>query len=236
MSAKDYLAEQQAQAESIVQETADTAKISLISPLNILFLLALSTQLYAYLIHFRHPTSGTRAPGYIHFFKILSTISALATFWPTFIRGEAVRSQGGIGILFAILSSILFIASLTLFAWTASTASPPGRLSVIFGQASPEFVIITGPYQYIRHPTYVSSAGTWMGCIFLLLSPAHVGDAWFHVSVVSLAGLSWLYREAAEQEEAEYRVKATREEVRDKYQEYSTRVKERWAPGVERVI
>lgn len=236
MSVKDYLAEQQTQAQSTLQVTANTAKISLICPPNLFFFLAIAAQLYAYLIHFRHPASGTRSPGYIHFFKILSTISAVATFWPTFIRGEAVQSLGGIGILFALLSSILFIASHTLFIWTAYTTSPPGRLSVIFGKASPEFVITTGPYQYIRHPTYVSYAATWIGCIFLLLSRGHFGDAWFYVSVVSLAGLSWLYREAAEQEEAEFRVKATREDVRDKYQEYSTRVKERWAPGLEQVI
>ncbi|PIA90771.1 hypothetical protein CB0940_10921 [Cercospora beticola] len=236
MSAKDYLAKQQAQAQSAFQETANTAKISLLSPLNILFLLTTATQLYAYLFHFRHPPSGTRSPGYIHFFKILSIISAFATFWPTFIRGEAVRSLGGIGILFAIVATGLFTSSLTLFAWTAYTTSPPGRLSVIFGKASPEFVITTGPYQYIRHPTYVSYATTWIGCIFMLLSRGHFGDAWFYVSMVSLAGLSWLYREAAEQEEAEFRVKATREEVRDKYQEYSTRVEERWFPGMAQVI
>lgn len=236
MSAKDYLAAQQSEAQSVVQETADTAKLSLISPLNILFLLAVATQLYAYLIHFRHPASGTRSPGYIHFFKILTTVSAFATFWPTFIRGEAVRSQGGIGFLFAIIATALFIASLAMFAWTAYATSPPGRLSVIFGKAPPEFVITTGPYQYIRHPTYVSYAGTWIGCIFLLLSRGHFGDGWFYVSVISLAGLSWLYREAAEQEEAEFRVKATREEVRDKYQEYSTRVEERWFPGMAQVI
>ncbi|GIZ49865.1 hypothetical protein CKM354_001288300 [Cercospora kikuchii] len=221
MSAKEYLAEQHSQAQSVVQETANTAKISLISPLNTLFLLAVSAQLYAYLIHFRHPASGTRSPGYIHFFKILSGVSTFATFWPSFIRGETVKSLGGIGVLFAILASLLFLASLTLFAWTAYTTSPLGRLSVIFGKASPEFVITTGPYQYIRHPTYVSYAGTWIGCIFMLLSRGHFGDAWFYVSVISLAGLSWLRRGG---------------EVRDKYQEYSTRVEERWFPGMAQVI
>ena len=56
----------------------------------------------------------------------------------------------------------LFILSLALFAWTvsASRATPP---TLAFDTDEPSFLLNHGPYQYVRHPFYLSYLLFWIG-------------------------------------------------------------------------
>lgn len=85
----------------------------------------------------------------------------------------------------------------------------PGTFSVIFDRVTPQFVVGTGPFNYIRHPTYVSYALGWVGAVLHILVaclPAYfsrgndVGGAWVPMPVrsaglvVAVLVLMWLYR------------------------------------------
>jgi protein-S-isoprenylcysteine O-methyltransferase Ste14 len=57
---------------------------------------------------------------------------------------------------------ILFAASLALFSWTISATrrTPP---TMAFDTDEPEFLLQHGPYNYVRHPFYVSYVLFWLG-------------------------------------------------------------------------
>jgi protein-S-isoprenylcysteine O-methyltransferase Ste14 len=62
----------------------------------------------------------------------------------------------------AILALSFFVASLALFAWTirATRQTPP---TLAFDTDKPAFLLLHGPYQYVRHPFYLSYMLFWIG-------------------------------------------------------------------------
>lgn len=61
-----------------------------------------------------------------------------------------------VGLVFFALSSIIFV-------WSVA-ATRQKRLWIAFETNSPEFLLASGPYEYIRHPFYTSYSLFWIGC------------------------------------------------------------------------
>jgi protein-S-isoprenylcysteine O-methyltransferase Ste14 len=74
----------------------------------------------------------------------------------------AWRIATGMASMFWLAALTLFILSLALFAWTvsASRATPP---TLAFDTDEPSFLLNHGPYQYVRHPFYLSYLLFWIG-------------------------------------------------------------------------
>lgn len=150
------------------------------------------------------------------------------------------------------MASTFLLSSILLFTWMALTTRP-GTFAVIYGRVTPQHVVDTGPYNYIRHPTYVAYALGWVGAVVYvlvawlpdyLLHGHDVSGAWISMPVrsVGLVGavlvLLWLYRIGAVLEEEQFLGyegtvggEKTEEEVRGEYLAYVRRVRWRWIPG-----
>lgn len=66
----------------------------------------------------------------------------------------------------------LFVASIALFALTVR-AFGVARPSIAATRSVPGSLILTGPYQFIRHPFYLAYMLFWVGCAFA--SPSVLG-------------------------------------------------------------
>jgi protein-S-isoprenylcysteine O-methyltransferase Ste14 len=92
------------------------------------------------------------------------------------------------------VSMILFAAALALFAWTVrSTRQTPPTLA--FDSDEPSFLLHQGPYQYVRHPFYLSYLLFWTGTA--LASPGL--SPWLAPTVMLL-----VYWHAASREELKF--------------------------------
>lgn len=215
------------------------------STLQTLYTLFLLEQAYALNIHFPHPPSGLVYPSSINLLKLFSATAGILAWAP-------LTSSHASSTALSAVTGTLFLASLSLFTWTARTTRPK-NLSVIFGRVTPRYVIDSGPYAYIRHPTYVSYALGWLGATFYALTssslffpptistpgawiPDHTRSA---LLVAAVGGLMWLYRRGAVLEEAQFLQdkdtvsgEKTAEGVRVGYLGYMRRVGARWVPWV----
>jgi protein-S-isoprenylcysteine O-methyltransferase Ste14 len=89
---------------------------------------------------------------------------------------------------------ILFAASLALFSWTVSATrrTPP---TMAFDTDEPDFLLQHGPYNYVRHPFYVSYLLFWIGT-----AAATYGALGWVVPALMLA----VYQNAASREEQKF--------------------------------
>ncbi|RAR15416.1 hypothetical protein DDE83_001245 [Stemphylium lycopersici] len=207
-----------------------------------LYTLFLLEQAYALNIHFPHPPSGLVYLYSINLLKLFSATAGILAWTPLTL------SHGSSPAHSVVVTGTFFLASLSLFTWTARSTRAK-NLSVIFGRVTPWYVIDTGPYAYIRHPTYVSYALGWLAATVYVLAisfttagtpaawiPDHMRSA---LLVAAVGGLLCLYRRGAMLEEAQFlqdkdtvRGEKTAKGVRVGYLEYVRRVGARWVPWV----
>jgi len=213
--------------------------VSLIPSLFVAFLIE---QLYALNFHFPHPPSGLVYPHSLQLLKTLSVIATLTAWKPIMDYPTATP------VYLTTPPSICFLASLGLFAWTATEARPR-QLSVIYGRVTPNKVLSSGPFAHVRHPTYVAYALGWIGAVIHVFAVLVVGGAtdrgWMPAPirvmtlVASVLGLFWLYRRGAVLEEQQFlqnretvEGQKVGEDVRVEYLAYVRQVGSRWIAGV----
>ncbi len=94
----------------------------------------------------------------------------------------------------AIASLGLFLLSLALFNWTISATkrTPP---TLAFDTDKPVFLLLHGPYQYVRHPFYLSYMLFWTGTALAFSSTL----GWLTPLVMLL-----VYQHAAQREEHKF--------------------------------
>lgn len=212
------------------------------SYLGLLFIAFLLEQLYALNYHFPHPPSGLAYPRSLQALKILLS-AAVSLAW----KPVTTISNSAPGFT-TVAASAFFLASLGLFVWTATVARPK-LLSVIYGRVTPTYVLTSGPFALVRHPTYVAYALGWIGALVHTVAAASVEEVPKPARLVSplrtallactVLGLFWLYRRGALLEGKQFlqdheTVKGEKvgEDVRIKYLAYVRRVPHRWIPGV----
>jgi protein-S-isoprenylcysteine O-methyltransferase Ste14 len=220
-----------------------------------LYLSFLATQLYALNLHFPHPTSGLVYPASIQLLKLFSFIAGLLSWTPILSSPSSSTTSTPTKTTPTLATAIsvpLLLSSLLLFTWTALTTRPR-TFSVIFGRVTPRYVVDTGPFAWVRHPTYVSYALGWLGTVLYVLiayvpdylsSGIDVDAPWVALParsaglVGTMVGLMWLYRRGAVLEEEQFLKdqgtvsgEKTDEGVRVEYLAYMRRVKSRWIPG-----
>jgi len=92
------------------------------------------------------------------------------------------------------IASALFLSSLAIFRWAASTiAADPFELA--FGKVSPRRLVCEGPYRWVRHPFYSAYLLAW--CAFIVGSGSLLAS-------VPLAVMATFYTCAIRQEEASF--------------------------------
>jgi protein-S-isoprenylcysteine O-methyltransferase Ste14 len=98
--------------------------------------------------------------------KLISMLSAAG--YLAFAIHLAFGAPGGLWYV----ALALFVLSLALFAWTVSSTrrTPP---TLAFDDDAPSFLLRHGPYQYVRHPFYLSYLLYWTGtaCAFSGILP-----------------------------------------------------------------
>lgn len=91
----------------------------------------------------------------------------------------------------SLLGIVLILSSLMLF-WGAVRASQAARLRYAFDDAMPQSLVVTGPYQRIRHPFYASYLLFWLGWAIA---------TWTLWALLPVAIMGLLYTRAARYEE-----------------------------------
>jgi protein-S-isoprenylcysteine O-methyltransferase Ste14 len=94
----------------------------------------------------------------------------------------------------AILAGVLYLFALGLFWWAIRT-NRTRHLSAAFSPDTPEHVVTTGPYRFVRHPFYSSYLLTWAAGV------AAAGNLWL-LPTFFVAFL--LYQQAARTEEMKF--------------------------------
>ncbi len=132
--------------------------------------------------HFR--STGKMHPG-MKLVSLLSLIGFLS------FAGRLATTDVSTSAVFALW---LFVASLALFNWTinATRRTPP---TLAFDTDKPAFLLLHGPYQYVRHPFYLSYMLFWTGT-----AVAFSGALPWLTPLVMLA----VYQHAASREERKF--------------------------------
>ncbi|KAL4902083.1 hypothetical protein BDW74DRAFT_158996 [Aspergillus multicolor] len=216
---------------------------------TLLYLAHLAAQLYALTYHFPSPPKSTgifslQSPNIL---KLLTTTTAALSFIPTILLplGSGSGSHPAtpdldttLSPILQILGPTLLLFSESLFLWAAYTTKPK-TLSVIFGRVTPARVIASGPYGYVRHPTYVAYASGWMGVAAVIAGRCGLCDSWSIAVMGCVAGLCWLYAQGARLEERMFLQEVEGAsgngvdgKVKREYAEFVKQVPFRWVPGV----
>ncbi|KAF2658343.1 hypothetical protein K491DRAFT_713730 [Lophiostoma macrostomum CBS 122681] len=226
--------------------------------LHLAYLLFLLTQLYALVVHFPHPSSGSVFTRQLQLLKGLTTSAVLLSWYPIATvsastsawASASARSRGSHAYALAATAPayVCLLGGVALFVWTAYH-SGPRNFSIIYGRVTPHFVVQSGPFARIRHPTYVSYVLGWLGALYVCGTlPAVRGEGvqfWLptglRVVLLSgcIAGLCRCYADGAKLEEAQFLEGENNVDgetvgvtVKSEYRRYVTRVKSRWIPGV----
>lgn len=214
------------------------------SLVQILYLLFLSSQVYALFLHFPTPPAGLVDPKKLFQLKGLTLASAAISAPAIFSTSlPAAFWHSSHATLLHLVSLVCLAASLALFSWCAETTGQ-GNLAVIFGRVTPGSVITGGPFALVRHPVYVAYALGWVGATVASLQQwTHDGGVFGGLRVIGMAvclmGLCGCYREGADIEEAQFLLnkyvvegETTELGIRRKYESYKSVVGARWIPGV----
>jgi len=209
------------------------------SYVRVLFVAFFLEQSYAVMIHFPRPLSGLVYWNYYQLLKACVTTTISLSLTPMLAPTP---------FYIALPVSLIFSASLALFAWAAVTTRP-GKFAVIFGRVTPTHVVSTGPFAYVRHPTYVSYALGWIATVIVVLHDsfeASLGDMrWIpglprSIGVLAaVSALFWTYYRGALLEESQFlknkdnvQGQKVRDDIHIEYLAYMRRVPCRWLPGV----
>jgi protein-S-isoprenylcysteine O-methyltransferase Ste14 len=212
------------------------------STLFVLYFLFLNVQLYALVIHFPTPKTGTVSPIALLILKGLTAGLVLITWTPI----TQVKPPFATPIVAP--AYVGFLASTALFLWTAYTTQP-GRFSIAYGRVSPKFVVTDGPFRYIRHPTYVSYALGWFAaiysCVVVVVFSGQKINTWIPqgtrswVMIGMIASLCGCYSQAARLEERQFlegkevvNGQEVTSQISKEYKEFVDHTTARWIPGV----
>jgi protein-S-isoprenylcysteine O-methyltransferase Ste14 len=90
-------------------------------------------------------------------------------------------------VLFQTIGGALLVASSSLFWWAIHTnLNQP--LPIAYSDRSPTYVVKKGPYQFVRHPFYLSYSIAWLGGTIasgqpiLILTCIVMGTFYFHAA------------------------------------------------------
>ncbi|HYZ85306.1 MAG TPA: isoprenylcysteine carboxylmethyltransferase family protein [Bryobacteraceae bacterium] len=89
---------------------------------------------------------------------------------------------------------LLYLCSIALY-WWALDANRRRPLSAVFSPDTPEHLVTSGPYAYVRHPLYTSYLLAWLAGVIAS------GEPWLLVTFVAMA---LIYRRAVQQEEGKF--------------------------------
>ncbi|KAF3037434.1 hypothetical protein E8E11_003887 [Didymella keratinophila] len=212
------------------------------STLILLVMAFIAEQLYALNYQFSYPPSGLVHPRSLQVLKILSAAAAFLAWKP------AATSCGSVPRLTTVVASSFFLASLGLFAWTATVALPKS-LSVIYGRVTLSYVLSTGLSALVRHPMHDAYTLGWIGARVRTIAIASVEKVPKSARLVSLLrtallacsvlAILRLYREGAVLEEEQFsrdhetvQGEKVEEDVRIESLAYVCRVPCRWIPGI----
>jgi protein-S-isoprenylcysteine O-methyltransferase Ste14 len=221
---------------------------SLFTPLHFTYLLFLLTQLYALVVHFPHPSSGSVFTRQLQLLKALTTSAVLLSWFPVATVSAYVSASARVSHVFIAPAYVCMLGSVFLFIWTAYH-SGPRNFSIIYGRVTPQFVVQSGPFAHIRHPTYVSYTLGWLGALYVCVLLPAVRDPgaqfwvpdWMIILLLGgcIAGLGKCYADGAKLEEAQFLEGENNVDgesvgvtVKSEYRRYVAKVQSRWIPGV----
>lgn len=196
-----------------------------------LYLTHLLTGFYALLIHFHRPSTGPSAPTRQKLIILLTGATIALTGRSIFNqRATPPSNSNGDRALPANAAAALLLAAVTLFVW-AALHTAPRRFAIIYSDVRPGYVVRTGPFAWVRHPTYASYVLGWTGSVVLMAAAPDAHAAAVAAACACLAALVWLYGDAADLEERQFAGAGVPEGVRREYEVYRARTA-RWVPGV----
>ncbi len=85
-----------------------------------------------------------------------------------------------------LLALVIQIVSAGLF-WWARSATKAKRLTIVFSEDTPKFLVNEGPYKWVRHPFYTSYMINYVGLALLTRMPFVIGAASFMTVVYLVA-------------------------------------------------
>lgn len=97
-------------------------------------------------------------------------------------------------LLAVLIGLLLMVGSLALF-WAAIAASKEAKLLLAFDERKPHGIVAVGPYQYVRHPFYLS---------YIIFWAAWAIASWSLLGLVPLLVVIAVYVIAAKGEEAKF--------------------------------
>lgn len=209
------------------------------------YLLFLFVQLYALIIHFPDSSGGSVFTRQLQLVKILTTSAILLSFFP--VSYVSAHSPAAVSYAFTAPAYVGLLGGTFLFLWAAYT-SGPRNFAIIFSRVTPQFVTQTGPFAWIRHPTYFSYVLGWLGAFHVcLIFPVVDRGAQFWIPAgvrqvllgACIAGLCKCYSDGAKMEEKQFLEGENTVEgeqvpnsIKAEYRRYVERVKSRWIPGI----
>jgi len=189
--------------------------------LSILYLCFLGVLFNALEYHFEH----LHVEKLGQFREIIMTIAVASLYSAYHILFNHQQSQGATSNITSLIAFVFYIASLSLYYWTWTTTSPSnlpgnGRLAIIFARTKPKYVLSTGPFAYLRHPTYASYFLGWLAVVI------HTRSLFL---VALLAAMAGFFESAARLEERQFMGPNVDEKVAKEYDTYR-RQTGKWIP------
>ena len=132
--------------------------------------------------------------------SLLTYASVLASIW---LKNEPP-------LWLSSVCSVLLLASLFLF-WITANTTKKKKLSIVFSQDEPQFLVKEGPYKVLRHPFYFSYLLCYLAAI--LYNPT-----WY--LIMSFLAISLIYFRAINHEEKKF----AESPLADEYKEYCEKV------------
>lgn len=126
--------------------------------------------------------------------RVVSMLSLAGFGWFLIPQVRAVPMDNSQWLYPDVVSCVLFIVSLVVF-WLSIGATRARPLTLAFAADVPTFLQHRGPYQYVRHPFYLSYLLFWLGTAIASRSALH----WIVPAIMVP-----LYVEAARREERKF--------------------------------
>jgi protein-S-isoprenylcysteine O-methyltransferase Ste14 len=151
--------------------------------------------------------------------KIILTIYlvfSVATIVVAGLDGSHSGWSGAIALFLPVTGAAIYIAAYALFFWASWVNTFLSRVSRVQEDRNHR-VVTSGPYQYLRHPTYLATVLLWIVTPLIL-------ESWWALIPGGLAGVMMIIRTALED-------RMLYEELPG-YAEYTKRVPFRLVPGL----